>query len=139
MKNPVIVIFCLLLPMFISCSSTKPVNKTTIISNTQWYLSTLNGAVPDTKSPDLQTPYIVFSAAGVFSGHTGCNTFSGKYKYENNMLTLDPGSITKMYCGDSVEMEFLNAIKKVTNFDVKNNNLILLFDGKEVMRFISKK
>ena len=101
-------------------------------------LNALNGKIPDANSPDYKNPYIRFTPDNVFSGFTGCNSFTGSYKYESGKLTLDPGAITKIYCGEGIEIEFLDALKKVTGFEIRNNNLELLKGSEKIMTFISK-
>ncbi|MFA7359987.1 MAG: META domain-containing protein [Candidatus Kapaibacterium sp.] len=138
MKNIATAILCLFIFISLSCSSSKTVNKIDNITSKQWSLSTINVMTMDNKSPDYQNPYMTLSPDNGFSGFTGCNSFTGTYKYESGKLSLDPGAITKMHCGESIEMEFLSLLRKVSGFDVRNNTLVLL-DGSDVlMTFISK-
>ena len=139
MKNLAIAIFCLFLFISLSCNSSKPVNKIDDITSKQWNLSSINGKIPDSKSRDNQNPYMSLTPENGFSGFTGCNSFTGTYKYESGKLSLNPGAITKMYCGESIETEFLDAIKKVSAFETKDNNLLLLNGSQEIMVFTHKK
>ncbi len=138
MKNTTAVIFCLIISVCLSCNSSKSVNKISDLTSKQWNLNALNGKIPDANSPDYKNPYIRFTPDNVFSGFTGCNSFTGSYKYESGKLTLDPGAITKIYCGEGIEIEFLDALKKVTGFEIRNNNLELLKGSEKIMTFISK-
>lgn len=138
MKNTTAVIFCLIISVCLSCNSSKSVNKISDLTSRQWNLNALNGKIPDANSPDYKNPYIRFTPDNVFSGFTGCNSFTGSYKYESGKLTLDPGAITKIYCGEGIEIEFLDALKKVTGFEIRNNNLELLKGSEKIMTFISK-
>lgn len=138
MKNTTAVIFCLFIFVCLSCNSSKSVNKISDLTSRQWNLNALNGKIPDANSPDYKNPYIRFTPDNVFSGFTGCNSFTGSYKYESGKLTLDPGAITKIYCGEGIEIEFLDALKKVTGFEIRNNNLELLKGSEKIMTFISK-
>ncbi|MFA5010723.1 MAG: META domain-containing protein [Ignavibacteria bacterium] len=138
MKNTTTVIFCLFIFISLSCNSSKSVNNINDLTSKQWNLNTLYGKIPEAKSPDYKNPYIGLTPNNGFSGFTGCNSFTGTYKYESGKLTLDPGAITKIYCGDGIEIEFLDAIKKVTGYEIKNNNLELLKGGDVIMTFISK-
>ena len=105
MKNTTAVIFCLIISVCLSCNSSKSVNKISDLTSKQWNLNALNGKIPDANSPDYKNPYIRFTPDNVFSGFTGCNSFTGSYKYESGKLTLDPGAITKIYCGEGIEIE----------------------------------
>jgi len=78
--------------------------------------------------------YLNFDKDGNLSGSTGCNKFNGSYKLEGNNIILDAGSITKMMCYDSADMDFLEALRQTTKFKLEGKNLYLLKDGKAVMK-----
>ena len=139
MKHLLVVAFSLYMFVSFSCGSSTIDNNTAGIVSVKWYLASLNGKAIENKSDDFEIPYVVFSKEKGFTGYTGCNNFSGNYKYENGKLSLDAGAITKKYCGDSFEIEFLDALKKVSAFESKNNNLVLLNGGQEIMKYIPKK
>ncbi len=139
MKHVIVAFCCLYLIVSFSCGSPASENKTDKLISVQWYLISLNGKTIDKKSPDFEIPYVNFSEEKRFKGFTGCNNFTGNYKYENGKLALDPGAITKMHCGDNIEIEFLDAIKKVSAFETKDNNLLLLNGSQEIMIFTHKK
>lgn len=139
MKQILIVVFSLCLFVSFSCGSSAPENKTDKLISVQWYLTSLNGKSVDKIALNFEIPYLNFSKENGFTGFTGCNNFAGNYKYENDKLTLDAGSITKKYCGDSMEIELLDAFKKVSAFETKDNILVLLTGSQEVMKFIPKK
>lgn len=126
MKNTTTVIFCLFIFISLSCNSSKSVNNINDLTSKQWDLNTLYGKIPEAKSPDYKNPYIGLTPNNGFSGFTGCNSFTGAYKYESGMLTLDPGAITKIYCGDGIEIEFLGALKKLQDLKSKTTTLNFL-------------
>jgi heat shock protein HslJ len=78
--------------------------------------------------------YLNFDKDGNLSGYTSCNKFNGSYKLEGNDITLAVGSITKMMCYGSAEMDFLEAFRQTTKFKLEGQNLYLLKDGKAVMK-----
>ena len=139
MKHLLVAAFSLYMFVWFSCGSSSADNKTESIVSVKWYLASINGKTIESKTSDFEIPYVVFSKEKEFTGFTGCNNFVGNYKYENGKLSLDAGSITKKYCGDSFEMEFLDALKKVSAFENKNNNLVLLNGGQEILKFTPKK
>jgi heat shock protein HslJ len=120
----------------ISCSSSKIQNNVSDITSNHWELITLSGKVID---KNAGIPNVRFTSDNVFKGYTGCNEFTGTYKYEGGKLTLDQGIMTKMYCADSPEMEFLTAVKKVTGFKIAGEELVMLNGTTELMKFIPKK
>lgn len=75
-----------------------------------------------------------------FSGFTGCNKYSGRYKISGNKITLLNGAAsTKMVCiGEYDEQEFLNSLQRVNIFRVNNERLELI-DGTDVVLTFSRK
>lgn len=75
-----------------------------------------------------------------FSGFTGCNKYSGRYKITGNkILLLNGAASTKMVClGEYDEKEYLNTLKKVNAFRANNGKLELM-DGNDVLLTFSRK
>ncbi|MCW3111568.1 MAG: lipase [Segetibacter sp.] len=75
-----------------------------------------------------------------FSGFTGCNKYSGRYKITGNkIILLDGAASTKMVCiGEYDEKDFLNTLKKVNSFRTNNGKLELM-DGNDVLLAFSRK
>jgi heat shock protein HslJ len=108
------------------------------IVNKTWTMTSMNGERIDSTIYMNGAPSISFSNDGKLNGSTGCNSFSGSYKYEAGKLTLDPGAMTRMYCPGSNEEEYIEALNSVNYFKLKNDVLILLTNQeKEVMEFES--
>lgn len=82
-----------------------------------------------------------FGANETFSGFTGCNKFSGRYRVagKDTISLQSAAASTKMVClGDYDEQEFLNTLKRVNSFKSINGQLELL-EGKKVLLVFSKK
>lgn len=75
-----------------------------------------------------------------FSGFTGCNKYSGRYKLSGNkLLLLNGAASTKMVCmGDYDEQTFLRALTRVNSFR-SNNGTLELMDGGDVVLTFSRK
>ncbi len=75
-----------------------------------------------------------------FSGFTGCNKYSGRYKITGNKIILLNGAAsTKMVCmGEYDENDFLNSLKKINAFRANNGRLELL-DGNDVVLAFARK
>lgn len=75
-----------------------------------------------------------------FSGFTGCNKYSGRYKITGNkILLLDGAASTKMVCiGEYDEQEYLNSLKRINSFRASNGRLDLM-DGVDVILTFSRK
>ena len=78
---------------------------------------------------------------GVVKGSSGCNGLGGRYTLDGNKLSFsDKGFMTtRMFCKDSIEPEFLKALKQVDSYKIygdnlelydKNNRLLIKFELK---------
>ena len=81
-----------------------------------------------------------FGLNETFSGFTGCNKYSGRYKVSGNKISLsDAAASTKMLClGEYDEKDFITALKRVNSYKTDNGMLELL-DGDEVVLSFSRK
>jgi heat shock protein HslJ len=88
-----------------------------------------------------ENPSISFYGANeTFSGFTGCNKYSGRYRITGNkLLLLDGAASTKMVClGDYDEQDYLNSLKKINSFRAVNGKLELL-NGNDIVLTFSRK
>lgn len=88
-------------------------------------------------------PQITFgSIATTLTGNTSCNNFSTTLSVNRNNITIhEPVAITKMSCGGSGEITFLNMLKKINKYAVTDGNLntlAFMIDDVAVMRFTKK-
>jgi heat shock protein HslJ len=93
---------------------------------------TFDGLYPDKK------PQVVFDvAASHISGNTSCNSFGGGVSLSGNKFSVDPSLITtKMFCPGDGETVFLETLKKVQTWSVKDAaTLELLLGDVPMMRF----
>ncbi len=81
-------------------------------------------------------PKIIFGENNKLTGFTGCNTFSGTFKVEDSNISLDPGVMTKMMCGDDIEMRLLSAIKNITKWKFADKKLELTNTAKTVLTLV---
>lgn len=93
-----------------------------------------NGLYPDTK------PSISFGkVAGEMNGNTSCNVFGSKVTINGNKLSIsEPGAMTMRYCEGEGEKRFLDMLKKVDSYEVKDNVLTLSQGDLALMRFTKK-
>jgi heat shock protein HslJ len=138
MRKVLFSVISICLMFFISCSSSKVQNNSSSLTSNKWSLVSISGKILDTNNPDTKIPFVVFTPDNGFKGFTGCNEFVGSYKYEEGKLTLDQGMMTKMFCADSPETEFLIAIRQTTGYKMSGKELLLLIGTTEVLKFIPK-
>lgn len=93
-----------------------------------------NGLYPDAK------PSINFKENPTeVSGNTSCNGFSCKLTIEGNKMAIsEPGPMTMRYCEGGGEKVFLDMLKKVNAYEVKENTLTMLDGDLPLMRFTKK-
>ena len=117
------------------CSSSDSVTK---LDGKEWNVTSIMGKSLTAEDLTNGTPSLNFSDNGKLFGSTGCNTFAGSYKLSGTSLSLEPGSMTKMFCPESTEQDFLNAINKVTNVKIDGSTLNLFNGATNVMTLIPK-
>jgi len=119
--------------LFTCCSTSSILSQ---VVGKEFSVTVIKGNIIEASKLENGLPKITFGENGILTGFTGCNTFNGSYKLESNLLSLEPGSITKMMCYDLTEMDFLNALKEVTRWKLEGNNLYLLNNEKSVITLI---
>ncbi|HHB79011.1 MAG TPA: META domain-containing protein [Saprospiraceae bacterium] len=111
-------------------SNKTPNNKETPLNilDTLWHLQSLTLAG---KSQAIYPATLKINEAKI-SGNGGCNNFFGKYKIEQNRLTISNIGATRKYCPKTgkFERKYLSALEKVTSYKLEKERLILtLPDG----------
>ncbi len=70
------------------------------------------------------------------TGLGGCNRFVGGYTKINSQITLSRIATTRMMCLDmSEERTFIKALTEITNYKIKNQQLVLLKGNKPIIIF----
>lgn len=59
---------------------------------------------------------LTFGSDGTFSAKTDCNSMSGGYTVGNGSLAFDQIAMTKMFCADSQETEFLKILEGTAGY-----------------------
>ncbi len=88
---------------------------------------------------DRRRARIEFGPEGRLSGHTGCNSLSGRYTLVGSVLTIGPVATTRMACGElqrEQEDRILTALELATSARVRPDGLLELrdADGRGVLR-----
>lgn len=121
--------------ILISCSTADLLTQ---IEGREWNVTSLLGKTLNADDMMKGLPSLNFSENEKLFGSTGCNNFTGSYKLDGAKLSLDPGAMTKMFCTESTEQDFLNAINQVTNVKMDGSTLILLNGTNTVMSLVPK-
>lgn len=71
-------------------------------------------------------------------GNGGCNSYGGNVAVKSNTIKFSNIFSTKMFCEGSIENQYFAALEKVTNFQLKNSQLILSDKTKRTVLIFDK-
>jgi len=121
----------------VGCSSAKTevygrVSAETNLIGTHWKLTVLNDKELSKNETPRREAHIIFNH-GIFNGNTGCNNMRGSYVASENKISFsDKGLMTTMmYCEGSVENEFLQVLKNIYRYELRDEHLEL-YDSNDV-------
>lgn len=101
----------------------------------KWYLTHIKG-----KEIAGVKPFIVFQLEKEgFYGNTGCNSMSGKYKFENNSISFSRVRQTKRTCPNmqTVESPFTSILGEENEIKVESDRLYFKKNGIVILEFKS--
>lgn len=135
--------------LLLSCKSSStqntiyniPMKDTGTLQGT-WQLKALPGIlIAFEKLYPKKIPIIVFDLEQkIASGHTGCNSFSGKLDKEGFAIRFtEPISITYRFCTGDGESIFMQRLKEVTSYSITNDSLLNLSKGETTILEMTKK
>lgn len=102
-----------------------------------WQKTTLKSG--DVVPPNPQQFVITFHPQGQFSTSTDCNSGSGDYKEQGEILTIGPIATTEMACsGKILEQAYYAQLQNVATFSIEGNKLTLTLKNEGVMRFLKQ-
>ncbi len=109
------------------------------LTGTYWKPVELNRSAVSVGAGERELHLILQAGNHQAKGFSGCNTFGGGYKQENDILTFGPLMSTRMAGPpESMEQErqFLLALKKTARFKISGDNLTLYnAESEVVLRF----
>lgn len=112
------------------------------LSETIWYLQNYfdgSEAILSTLAGTEVAAY--FNEDGRLSGSAGCNNYSGTYQVDEEMIEIELGPLTTMFCeqpegGMDQEAAYLTALESVTSYRILGDILVMQDDsGREVLKF----
>lgn len=99
----------------------------------QWNLAEING-----KPHSNSAAFIEFDVNRKrFSGNAGCNRLFGGVSFGRSAMRFSGIGTTRMFCDELIdsESEFLNALRKVTRYQVRGNKLTMFAGRRVILRF----
>ena len=122
--------------IFISCSSNPPSQTiNTSIIGKYWKLTELNGEEVVFEPSFRRQPHIIFYPENRFSGHGGCNSFSGSYELKtDNRILIPPFVSTQIACINmDIENVLMTILLESYSFLITNNETELtLFNSNKI-------
>lgn len=104
------------------------------ITGIEWQWVELNGTIPSNQLqvPDPENYYLAFKEDGTYYFRADCNTGSGNYTLAGESLTLGPGMMTLVACGeDSLDSQYLASLSNVTSAATEDGQLVLYLGDQE--------
>ncbi len=100
-----------------------------------WELITFNGK-DIVENQYLKTPFLTFNSEETrLSGNSSCNSISGGFYLQNEVIRFSKLAITRMMCAhENMEQEFLSALQKVTNYKIVEDELLFFSDDVLIMK-----
>lgn len=110
----------------------KP-EKPNLIGKWQLHSLKLDG---ESFSPTNEREILLTIEKDKIGGNSGCNSYGGNVAITGNTVKFSNIFSTKMFCEGSIENQYFAALEKVVNFELKNNQLILMDKTKQtVLKF----
>jgi heat shock protein HslJ len=138
---------CLLLLLIVSITACKsrqklssaPHQGTIVYPEGFWNLVYVSGpsktmdALYPVQKPELNLRF----KDSLISGNNGCNTYRGKFSYKGHRIDFSqPLMSTKMACKGGGEALFMETLKKINQWSVRNDSLIFQMGSLEMMIFV---
>ncbi len=113
-----------------SCACAQENTKAALISH-EWEWVNIAYSNGDVLTPDQPKVFsIFFNKNGNVYCLTDCNSFNAEYLVVNNKLEFGGFTGTKMFCINSQEFLFMNAVRHVIGYEIdKNGQLVLIMDN----------
>ena len=107
-----ITIICAIMVVF-QCSNKKELSQDYSL-NEKWVLAELADFNSLIKGPKGAPILEVHLDDSTYSGHSGCNSYNGKFRFSENKVRFLPALMTKMYCEDNgLETAYLESVYKL--------------------------
>lgn len=115
--------------MFISSCNQN--NNVTELTGQEWLLQSFEPKGEGKIQVNKDEVYMIeFIEDLSLKGQADCNSYGGKYTiHENRQITIGNIGRTKVGCGNSQDKIFYEALKSVTSYYIKNNSLLLFYEG----------
>lgn len=117
-----------------SCGSNRELTKTQL--SDKWILKSMNNRNANELFTE-KTPTLIFNfGTEQVSGNAGCNTYIGRFVYNNGEFRAPNLALTQMACvGGSNEPDFVRLLGNTSKLSIMNGDLIFSQNNMPVMTF----
>lgn len=101
-----------------------------------WVLESINGIKIDSKNYPKEIPRIEINSEMKLFGNAGCNTINGSVEADEKSIRITAAQMTRMACPEATkESEFVNALQVANSYQIADNRLTLMKDGRAILVF----
>lgn len=127
-----------------SMNTTSNGNQTTNLDiSGKWTLTQISknsGTDINSGFPNKKPTLILEAISKKATGNTGCNQMFGSFTTNQNKVNFSGMGMTKMYCQDVKENEYMAMFNQVSTYKVTENQLIFMDkNGKELLTYSKTK
>jgi putative lipoprotein len=125
----VLFIICGLFLLFLLSANYKEPAPAASLVNTYWRLAELDGNAIVTAEGRREMKFTLRGENKV-TGYGGCNSFFGRYTFDESKLSFSQLAATKMFCADTTKMEnmFMKSLAEVSVYKITGQILQLSDD-----------
>lgn len=118
-----------------SCKNKKEVQVSNSIPGGTWMVETIKGDTIKEIDYMRGSPSIIFNDSTSFSGTTGCNQYSARYKEVAGGVEIKMGPMTKMFCPGKEEELFIEALNVTNRVEVRAEKMYFYRNDEELLGF----
>lgn len=118
-----------------ACKNKKEVQAENKIPGGTWMVETMHGDTINEIDYMRGSPSIIFNDSSSFSGTTGCNQYSARFKVTDGAVEITMGPMTKMACPGKEEQIFVEALNATNRVKVEGERMHFYRNDEELLAF----
>ncbi|NEN24414.1 META domain-containing protein [Cryomorpha ignava] len=118
-----------------SCKNKKEVQAENKIPGGTWMVETMHGDTISDIDYMRGSPSIIFNDSSTFSGSTGCNQYSARFKVLDGGVEITMGPMTKMACPGKDESIFVEALNSTNKVKIEEERMHFFKNDEELLGF----
>lgn len=118
-----------------ACKNKKEVQAENKIPGGTWMVQTMHGDTINEIDYMRGSPSIIFNDSSSFSGTTGCNQYSARFKVLNDGVKIEMGPMTKMACPGKEESIFVEALNSTNKVKIEGDIMHFYKNDEDLLGF----